>query len=159
MKYRRNGGYKDIPHFVITKLGIVYQLYDTNYYSESYDDYYDNKKSIKIALENLGWLNKNTITGVLNNWIGDPYRGIPHVYNWRTHFYWDTYTDLQMNSLSELCNFLCEKHNIKKQTMSTQEPIQRINNYGGIICKSNFSDIYTHINTSFDFNLIFKNAI
>lgn len=158
IKHRKNGGYENIPHFVISKLGVVYQLFDTNYYSESNIDNDIDKKSIKIALENLGWLNKNTITGVLNNWIGDPYRGEPYVKNWRMHFYWDTYTDLQMESLSELCINLCDTHIIKKETIYSQQYIQNVNKYEGVICKSNFSDIYTDINPSFNFNLIFKNA-
>lgn len=158
IKHRRNGGYKDIPHFIITKLGIIYQVFDTDYYSETFKDNNINKKSIKIALENLGWLNKNTITGVMNNWIGDVYRGIPMVSNWKMHFYWDIYTDLQMNSLSELCEHLCDKHKIKRQIVSNQNYMEKANKYEGVLCKSNFSDIYTHINHSFNFNTIFKNA-
>ena len=72
LKYRRDGDYDDIPHFVVSKLGQVFQVFDTNFSSNTFDDYNVDKKIIKIAVENLGWLNKNTITGILNNWIGDP---------------------------------------------------------------------------------------
>ena len=94
----------------------------------------------------------------MNNWIGDAYRGIPMVSNWKMHYYWDIYTELQMNSLSELCEHLCNKHDIKKQITTNQNYIQNANKYEGVLCKSNFSDIYTHINHSFNFNTIFKNA-
>ncbi len=79
IKYRKNGEYDDVPHFVVSKLGMVYQLFDTNHSSITFNDPKISKKQIKIAIENLGWLNKNTITGVLNNWIGDPYRSEPYV--------------------------------------------------------------------------------
>ena len=77
IKYRKNGTYDEVPHFIISKLGLVYQLFDTDYSSNTFNNPNNDKKQIKIAIENLGWLNKNTITGVLNNWIGDPYRSEP----------------------------------------------------------------------------------
>ena len=61
LKYRKNGEFSDIPHFIITKLGIVYQVFDTDYSSTTFDDTKVDKKMIKIAIENLGWLNKNTV--------------------------------------------------------------------------------------------------
>ena len=66
LKYRKNGKYTEIPHFIVTKLGTVYQLFDTNHYSNTFDEPEIDKQFIKIAIENLGWLNKNTITGILN---------------------------------------------------------------------------------------------
>lgn len=155
LKYRYNGNYKDIPHYVITKLGRIYNVFDTEYSSITFNNEFD-KKFIKIALENLGWLNKNTITGVLNNWIGDIYRGEPYVKNWRNKFYWDTYTSLQVESLKELCNQLCDKHDIPKITVPSNGFIENINTFRGISCKSNFSNIYTDINPSFKFDGFFK---
>lgn len=156
--YRKNGVYEDIPHFVISKLGVVYQLFDTNHSSNTFNDPKIDNKQIKIAIENLGWLNKNTITGVLNNWIGDPYRSEPHIKNWRNYYFWDPYTDSQMNSLSDLCEELCEKHEIFKQIVPSQGYIERASNFHGIVCKSNFSSIYTDINPSFNFRIFFNNA-
>ena len=156
IKYRRNGNYDDIPHFVITKLGMIYQLFDTNYSSVTFDDHQLGKKQIKIALENLGWLSKNTITGILNNWIGDPYRSDPYVRNWRNYFYWDRYTDAQMESLSILCETLCLKHDIIKQTVPSSGYLERVSKFNGIVCKSNFSNIYTDINPSFKYEVIFN---
>ena len=92
IKYRRNGKYDDIPHFVVSKLGQVFQIYDTNYYSNTFNHPFKDNRMIKIAIENLGWLNKNTITGVLNNWINDAYRSEPYVRNWRNYYFWDTLT-------------------------------------------------------------------
>jgi N-acetyl-anhydromuramyl-L-alanine amidase AmpD len=158
IKYRLNGKYDDIPHYVISKLGIVYQLFDTNHSSSTFGDPQIDKKQIKIAIENLGWLNKNTITGVLNNWIGDPYRGDPHIRNWRNYYFWDTYSETQLKSLSELCNELCDKHNINKQVVPSNGYLENASNFRGIVCKSNFSSIYTDINPSFNFGVFFNNA-
>ena len=79
IKYRKNGEYEDVPHFVVSKLGVIYQLFDTNHTSNTFNDPTIDKKQIKIAIENLGWLNKNTITVVLNNCIGDPYSSEPYI--------------------------------------------------------------------------------
>jgi hypothetical protein len=158
IKYRRNGNYDDIPHYVVSKLGVVYQLYSTQYSSNTFNDPKTDKKQIKIAIENLGWLNKNTITGVLNNWIGDPYRSDPYIRNWRNYYFWDPYTESQMNSLADLCEDLCEQHSIFKQIVPSQGYIQNASNFHGIVCKSNFSSIYTDINPSFNFSIFFNNA-
>jgi hypothetical protein len=158
MRYRKNGGYEDIPHFIVSKLGIVYKLFDPNHSSKTFYNPQVDKKQIKIAIENLGWLNKNTITGVLNNWIGDPYRSEPHIRNWRNYYFWDKYNDSQMESLSELCEDLCEKHGIFKQIVPSQGYLENVSNFKGIVCKSNFSNIYTDINPSFNFRIFFNNA-
>ena len=158
IRYRKNGGYEDVPHFVVSKLGIVYRLFDPNHSSKTFYNPQIDKKQIKIAIENLGWLNKNTITGVLNNWIGDPYRSEPHIRNWRNHYFWDKYEDSQMETLSQLCEDLCEKHGIFKQVVPSQGYLENVSNFKGIVCKSNFSNIYTDINPSFNFRIFFNNA-
>ena len=158
IKYRLNGEYEDIPHYVISKLGVVYQLFDSNYSSNTFNDPEIDKKQIKIAIENLGWLNKNTITGVLNNWIGDPYRGEPHIRNWRNYYFWDVYPETQLRALSELCDELCDKHKITKQAVPSHGYLENASNFRGIVCKSNFSSIYTDINPSFNFGVFFNHA-
>jgi len=158
IKYRLNGKYDDVPHYVISKLGVVYQLFDTNHSSNTFNDPEIDKKQIKIAIENLGWLNKNTITGVLNNWIGDPYRGEPYIRNWRNYYFWDVYPETQLKVLSELCNELCDKHKINKQVVPSHGYLENVSNFRGIVCKSNFSSIYTDINPSFNFGVFFNNA-
>ena len=156
LKYRNNGKFEDVPHFIVTKLGQVFQVFDTNYSSNTFNDPKVDNRMIKIAIENLGWLNKNTITGVLNNWIGDPYRSEPYIRNWRNYYYWDKYNDDQLISLSKLCDKLCNEHEILKQTVPSQGYLEKITNFKGIVCKSNFSSIYTDINPSFNLGVFFK---
>lgn len=158
IKHRNDGEYDDIPHYTISKLGVVNQLFDTNYSSKTFDIPNVDNRMIKIALENLGWLNKNTITGVLNNWIGDPYRSEPYNRVWRNYFFWDKYSDLQMESLINLCDFLCENHDIPKKIVTSQGFFENAFKFKGIICKSNYSNIYTDINPSFNFRIFFNNA-
>jgi hypothetical protein len=159
LKYRYNGQYDDIPHFVVTKLGKVYSIFNSSYSSKTFDNQNFDKKLIKIAVENLGWLSRNTISGVYTNWVDDIYRGEPYIKNWRNKFYWDEYTSLQYNSLQELCGFLCEEHRIPKKIVLSNGFINfnAIKNFEGISCKSNFSNIYTDINPSFNFTGFFKN--
>ena len=158
LKYRRNGKYEDIPHFIINKNGEIFKVFDTKYSSKTFDDFDIDKKFIKIALENLGWLNKNTITGVLYNWVHDPYRLDPYVKNWRGYFFWDKYTDKQLESLVNLCKELCEGNKIPYQIVPSQGYIENLVKFKGIVCKSNFMDIYKDINPSFDFKLFNDNA-
>lgn len=157
IKYRNNGKYDEIPHFIVTKLGIIYQLFDTKYYSKTFGIKKIDKQFIKIAIENLGWLNKNTITGFLSNWIGDSYRSDPHTETWRNYYFWDKYPDTQIQSITFLCKSLCEKHDIPFQVVKSQGYMENTINFSGIVCKSNFSNIYTDINPSFNFKLFLNN--
>ena len=156
LKYRQNGKYEDIPHFIIDKNGNIYQIFDTKFSSNTFNDRNIDKKQIKIALENLGWLNKNTITGVLNNWINDKYRSKPYVKKWRGYYYWDVYTDDQKTALVSLCQDLAEKNKIPYQVVPSSGYFADILNFEGIVCKSNFLNIYTDINPSFDFNIFYN---
>lgn len=156
IKYRNLGKYDEIPHYMVTKIGTIYQFYNTKFYSKTFGDSIIDRQFIKIAIENLGWLTKNTITGFLNNWIGDPYRSEPFIKNWRNHYYWDRYIDEQLITTSKLCEFLCELHDIPKKIVPSQGYIENVVNFNGVSCKSNFSNIYTDINPSFNFRLFFN---
>lgn len=156
IKHRRNGKYDEVPHFIITKLGTIYQLFDTKYFSNTFDDPKVDKQFIKIAIENLGWLHKNTITGFMNNWIGDPYRSEPFVRNWRNYYFWDRYNESQLESIVNLCKHLCETNNIPYQVVPSQGYLENILKFHGVVCKSNFSNIYTDINPSFNFRIFSK---
>jgi len=158
LKYRQNGKYDDIPHFIVLKNGDIFQIFDTKFSSNIFDNPDIDKKIIKIALENLGWLTKNTITGVLNNWINDKYRADPFVKKWRDYFFWDRYSKDQMESLANLCRELCEKNKIPLQSVPSHGYIESVSKFKGIVCKSNFLNIYTDINPSFDFNIFYDDT-
>ncbi len=153
LKYRRDGKYEDIPHFCITKTGKVYKLVEPDYMTNTFGDTSIDKKQIKIAIENLGWLNRNTIMGTYSNWINDVYRGEPHLRGWRGYFYWDVYTKEQLTALTMLCFLLCAHYDIPYQSVPSSGFFENAKNFNGILSKSNFSDIYTDINPSFNFNI------
>jgi len=155
IKYRNNGKYKDIPHYIITKQGKVIEIFDTHFCSSTFDVKWD-RNQVKIALENLGWLHKNTITGVLYNWIGDPYRGEPYIKKWRNYYFWDPYTEDQLRALVEISKNICKKHSIPYQTVPSQGYLSDVIKFTGIVCKSNFLNIYTDINPSFNFNIFYE---
>jgi hypothetical protein len=158
LKYRRNGKYEDIPHFCITKTGKVYKLIEPDYMTKTFGDASIDKKQIKIAIENLGWLNRNTIMGTYSNWINDVYRGEPHLRGWRGYFYWDVYTKEQLTALSNLSLLLCAHYDISYQIVPSSGYFENAKNFNGIVSKSNFSDIYTDINPSFNFNIFEENV-
>jgi len=156
IRYRNNGTYDEVPHFIVTKLGTIYQIFDTDYYSNTFNEPKVDKQFIKIAIENLGWLSKNTITGFMNNWIGDPHRSEPFARTWRNYCFWDKYNESQMDSVVNLCKHLCETRNIPFQVVPSQGYLENVLKFEGIVCKSNFSNIYTDINPSFNFRIFFK---
>lgn len=156
LKYRNDGEYDDIPHYIVTKSGKVLKILDTNYSTKTFGTKNIDNKLVKIAVENLGWLNKNTITGVLHNWIGDPYRSEPYIKKWREFYFWDRYTEEQIKSLVTLCKMTCKEHNIPYQTVPSQGYLSNVIKFTGIVCKSNFLNIYTDINPSFNFNNFYK---
>lgn len=154
IRYRLNGKYENVPHFVISKRGEIYQLFDTRFYSRTFKNKELDKKQVKIAFENLGWLSKNTINGFLHNWINSPYRTEPFITKWRNYFYWDIYTEQQMEAIQKLIPYVCEEENIPNNSIPSNYYFKNAPKFEGILYKSNFSDIYTDINPSFDFKKI-----
>lgn len=149
LKHRIDGEYEDIPHFIVTKNGIIIKLLDENFYSKTFNNPIIDKKFIKIAIENNGWLEKNNLNNTYHNWIDDVYRGVPHQELWRNKLYWDKYTDIQIIKVEELCDYLCEKFNISNHIVPDNSVIENINKFKGIVYKSNYSNIYKDINPSF----------
>ena len=112
LKYRHNGNYNKIPHYVISREGRIVQLLDDQDYSEFFNDpTYDNR-SIVISLENLGWLEKEPLKNHYINWIGNIYKEKIVDKKWRDYFFWQPYTEIQMDSLVELCKDLSKKMSI-----------------------------------------------
>jgi hypothetical protein len=153
LKHRKDGKYEDIPHFCIDKLGNIYKIFEPEYSSNTFKIPKIDNGQIKIAIENLGWLNKHSVTGILFNWINSPYRADPYIKNWRNYSFWDRYTEPQMNSLAELCMVLCVEYDINYHCVPSSGYIENCEKFRGILSKSNFSNIYTDINPSFNFNI------
>lgn len=156
LKFRHNLNYEYIPHYIITKSGQIIETLDPKYSTKIFNDKKIDNKLITIALENLGWLTKNTITGILHNWIGDPFRGETYTKKWRDSYFWDPYSSEQINSLVLLTQKLCNDFKIPYQTVPSQGYLSNVIKFKGIVCKSNFSNIYKDINPSFKFEYFYE---
>lgn len=158
LKYRNNGEYKKVPHYVIGKDGVVFSLIDDLCYSNYFGDEIADKNGIHIVLENFGWFDKIPVENSFINWIGDIYKEKVYEKKWRDYFFWDYYTDEQTNSCIELCNNILEKHSIDKKFIGHNIKVDGISKFVGIVNRSNFNTFHTDLNPSFKFEY-FKNQI
>jgi N-acetyl-anhydromuramyl-L-alanine amidase AmpD len=156
LKYRYNGKYKKIPNYLITREGSVIQLLENIEHSDYFADANVNRNAIIISLENLGWLQKEQLRNYYVNWIGDIYKGNVFEKKWRDYFFWQPYTESQINSLADLCNELSKEMKIKTNLIGHNTKLTGIEKYEGIVVRSNFDVIYTDVNPSFNFEEFLK---
>jgi hypothetical protein len=156
LKYRHNGDYSKIPNYIVTKKGTILKLLDNKEYSNIFPDQAVNYNSIVIAIENLGWIEKNEKTGLNNNWIGDIYYGELFYRKWRDYDFWDVYSANQMNSLAKLCVYICQKMKINQKFIGHNTKVDVGLKYNGILSRSNLYVSYTDISPSFDIKLFEK---
>ena len=157
LKFRFNGDFKRIPNYIITREGKIIQLLGNTEHSEYFKDPNINRNSIIISLENLGWLQKEPLTDHYINWIGDIYKGKVFEKKWRDYFFWQPYTEEQVQSTNSLCEKLLKEMKIKPQIVEHNTKIAGIEKYVGIVSKSNFDTIYTDLSPAFNFNELLKN--
>ena len=152
LKYRMNGKFPRIPHYVVAKDGSVIQTLSEEQYSDFF--YYSqiNEQSIIVSLENLGWLEKVPLKDQYTNWIGNIYKGAPYEKKWRDYFLWEPYTEAQMLSTAELCIKIVNKHNIEKKSVGHNTLINGIENQGGIVSRSNYNNDFTDVSPAFNFD-------
>jgi N-acetyl-anhydromuramyl-L-alanine amidase AmpD len=156
LKVRYNSKYDKIPNYVITKNGTILQLLPDDGYSNFFLDSNINRNSIIICLENLGWLEKKPLTNYHINWKGSIYNQEVYEKKWRDFFFWDPYSDVQVNSVAELCLHLTEILNIKKKCVGHNTKIDGVEHFEGIVSKSNFDGRFTDLNPSFSFDTFNK---
>ena len=156
--HRYNGKYKKTAPFTIDVDGVIHQHFNPKYQSEFFKDLELNNNSIVILLENGGWLEKNEEKNMFISWLG-------HIYNkkeicirtWRGYNYWVKYTDKQMESVVTLVNELCEQFFIPKITMTHNTKSSFLENFSGVLFKSNLDKECFDINPSFDFEYFSNN--
>jgi len=158
LKYRYNGKNMKLPHYIIDREGNIFNIIPPNTYSEFFDNKKLNKNGIIITLENLGWLRKNPLTNGFINWIGNTYTNDIFEKKWRGYFFWQPYTDIQMERVSELVSNLCDEFNIPKNCIGHNVKVDKVENYNGVFTKSNYDKESTDLNPAFDFD-IFINKI
>lgn len=152
LNFRYNSKYDKIPNFLISREGNIIQLLKPNEYSNFFDDKKLNRSSIIISLENLGWLTKKPLSNEYINWNGSIYNGEVYKKKWRDLYYWHPYTDLQIESLNQLCSEMVDTFKINKRFLGSNTVVTGVENYNGIICRSNLNSFSTDLNPSFNYN-------
>jgi N-acetyl-anhydromuramyl-L-alanine amidase AmpD len=156
LRCRDNGNYKKLPHYIISRGGEVFQILKPDTYSEYMEISSHNKNSIIITLENLGWLKKNPLSSAYVNWIGNIYNDRIIERKWRNHFFWQPYTEMQMNILSKLIVSLCDEFNIPTTSIGHNVKVDNIDRFSGITTKSNYDYDYTDLSPAFNFDEFIK---
>ena len=156
LKFRYNSKYDKIPNYVITKDGTILQLLPNEGHTNLFTEGNINRNSVTVCLENLGWLEKKPLTNHHINWKGSIYSEQVYDKKWRDYFFWEPYTDSQINSTAELCDHLITEFNIGRRCVSHNTKIDGIQGFEGIVSRSNFNSKYTDLNPSFNFETFRK---
>ena len=156
LKYRHNGKYTRVPHYLITKGGEVLEFLTPDSYSDYFKGHDNNREVIVIAFENLGWLKKNPLNSSYINWIGNIYNQEPYERKWRGHFFWDPYTDTQIDSAQRLCLELCEGYDIPKTVIGHNVKVDFADLYEGVLTNSNYTIHSTDLSPAFDYEEFVK---
>jgi N-acetyl-anhydromuramyl-L-alanine amidase AmpD len=158
LKFRNSGKYDKLPHYVLTRDGRLLEILSPNYSSNYLIDKDIKKQQIIVCLENLGWMNKKPLSDTFLNWIGNIYKDKVYEKKWRDYFLWQPYTDIQIDKTVELCKELCEKFSIQNKFVGHNTKIDGIENFKGIVSRSNFNSRFTDLSPAFPFET-FKTKI
>ena len=153
IKLRYGGKCSKIPNYFIEKTGKIYNLSEndtTEYYLNGYRD----SGVIIICLENLGWFKRRSMDGKFVDWLGDIYNNEVHEKKWRGRHFWDIYSKEQMESTLRLIKKVCNKENIPQDFVGHNVLVEGIENFKGIVSRSNYNEYWTDINPSFNFELL-----
>lgn len=151
LKYRLNGMYSKIPHFIVDRDGKIIQLLETETISNYSIENNINKNSIIISLENLGWLEKQPLKNYYINWIGNIYKEKVFEKKWRDYFYWQPYTDEQVKQSVNLIKDLTKKYDIKLKCIGHNTKLKGSEKFQGILSESNFDEFSTNLSPAFDY--------
>lgn len=156
LKFRYNGSFDRVPNFLISRKGEVLQLIPETGFTNYFNDDSVNQNSVVISLENLGWLEKKPLSNYYINWIGSIYKGEVYEKKWRDFFFWQPYTNSQIESAAKLCVKLSEELSIEKRCLGHNTKIDGVESFEGIISRSNLSSRYTDLSPSFNFETFTK---
>jgi N-acetyl-anhydromuramyl-L-alanine amidase AmpD len=151
LKYRYNGKYDKIPNYIVDRDGKILKLLNDNEHTNYFSDPNVNRNGIIICLENLGWLEKEPLKNSHINWIGNIYKEKIYEKKWRDYFFWQPYTEIQIENTVELCKKLTKELSINKECIGHNTRINGIERYEGIVTKSNFDSEFTDVSPAFNF--------
>ena len=156
LKFRNTGKYDKLPHYIITMKGEILEILSPNYATDFLIDRNLKKQHIIVCLENLGWMNKKPLSDTFLNWIGNIYIDKVYEKKWRDYFLWQPYTDIQIEKTVELCKSLCEEFSIPNKFVGHNTKIEGIENFKGIVSRSNFNSRFTDVSPAFPFETFKK---
>jgi hypothetical protein len=93
------------------------------------------------------------------SWLGHIYNESDLVYEkkWRGYSYWAPYNKKQMDSTVKLVKYLCNEFFIPIAAITHNTKVEYLEDYNGIVYKSNIGKDYTDVNPSFDFEYFIDN--
>lgn len=149
-KIFNNGNFKKTAHYTIDSDGKIFEHFSPKKYSNFLKN--GGEKYIIILIENIGWLKKEKEN--YKSWNDTIYNGEVVSQYWRDKKYWSKYKECQINSFIGLINHLTNTMGIEKNIKSNSFLDNNIENFKGIIYRSNFSKTFKDINPSWDFEKI-----
>jgi N-acetyl-anhydromuramyl-L-alanine amidase AmpD len=156
LKYRYNGKYDKVPNYIVNREGKILKLLNDNEHSNYFSEPNINRNSIIVCLENLGWMEKEPLKNSHINWIGNIYKEKIYEKKWRDYFFWQPYTEIQIEKTAELCNHLMNELSITKECIGHNTKINGVERYEGIVTKSNFDSEFTDVSPAFNFEQFIK---
>jgi len=154
---REYGKSKKWNTYTISREGNIYEHYNPEYYSDFMNIKKVDKKSISIVLENMCSVVKNN-NGNYINWLNE---SCPKDVVIEKHFfgskYWELIREKQYNSTIYLCNYLCEQFNIPKKIIDFHYYNENVEDFKGIVFRSNYFENSTNIHPLFDIQKIKEN--
>jgi hypothetical protein len=151
IKFRFGGKPIRLPHYIIGRDGKVIKLLEDNLNGRFTNNDRVNDKGIVISLENLGWLEKEPLKPHHINWIGNIYKEKVVDRKWRDYFFWQPYTDIQLEKTAEICKEISKKCNISLNCVGHNTKVKGVESYLGIITRSNFDEFATDVSPAFNF--------
>jgi hypothetical protein len=142
---------KEWNTYTVSREGLVYQHYDDKFYTDFIDIKENDKISISIVLENMGYLYYNDNTNYYN-WLNEKCdKDSLIIKRWLDFKHWENIPNIQIENTALLCNEICDKHGINKSLIDFLHYHEDIKNFNGICFKSNH--IYNYPNIHPYFNL------
>jgi|TARA_R110000744_G_scaffold95571_1_gene184581 N-acetyl-anhydromuramyl-L-alanine amidase AmpD len=151
---RHNRKYKNQPHFIISKEGVVIKVLEPRVTTNFFGDKDIDDNIVLVLLENEGWLKPKKNNPRLCDWLGNIYKGEVFEKKWRNRFFWSTYTDKQIDSLVVLLKDICADLKIEKKFIGHNVRVEGVERFKGIVTRSNYSEYFTDLSPAFNFERI-----
>ena len=146
LQHKDYGNTKKWNTYTISRDGTVYQHYDDKFHTDFLGIKEGDKRSISILLENMGAVFQ-IASGRHINWLNeicDEENVIER--EWLGYEFWESFPDVQKESLILLCKELCEKHNIPKKFMEFNHYHKETHKFRGIVFRGNYIEDSSDMN-------------